>query len=396
MTGAPSRAYVRDVRTYAGAQSLLAFARLYMPDRFTLPWNRMHREVADDLTSLGKETIRLAVGAPDGYGKTSLLALALPLWAISYSRIDRILLGSDRRGSAGELLQALLNEARKNQLLRRDFPSIARLAKHAESQRHASFSPRSLSVPNVIRIRTFGPNTATSELSLDGSPTELVILDDPDYDSIDYQGHSVYTRADQFQRFFNLLSSPRYRKVSRVVCGSLNTPRGVIDQMTSYYAKNPDSNRFYKAVEEYPRSFERWFEWAEIRKECPSRAQAWLSEHRDELLDGASVLWPEHETFEELMEQRVEYGWDWFDEIKQGLPPGGCLREGFNGRQFERLEGPPQMRCQVIDDFGFRRGRPAFIPTVSGEVFLQMLPLLEEPGTPPPNATSRAYVPNTF
>jgi len=92
-------------------------------------------------------------------------------------------------------------------------------------------------------------------------------------------------------------------------------------------------------------------------------------QYHEQLLEGASVLWPEHESFEKLMRLRAERGWAWFDAYRQGHPPGGCLHAGFNRTQIYSADDA-KMDISLIDDAGYKRLPPAGYAQIEEKVAL--------------------------
>jgi len=134
------------VRREAGRQSLLAFCKLYLGDRFTLPWNTMHREAAALLVSERGGPLRLALAAPDGYGKSSLLTFAFPIWALAYGRARFIVIASHAKVAAGELLRAIDLELRGNELLRQDFGHLKTISRSSGASRSRASTARDMHV----------------------------------------------------------------------------------------------------------------------------------------------------------------------------------------------------------------------------------------------------------
>lgn len=112
----------------------------------------------------------------------------------------------------------------------------------------------------------------------------------------------------------------------------------------------------HKAVVRYPAHFDEWFRWGALYHRQtdfedltgPDAAARYLEQNREHLLEGAEVLWPEHESLEDLMLYRARRGWASFDAEKQGVPPGS---KGFSVHVGEA--GGDPTRC--TDDAGYAR-----------------------------------------
>lgn len=321
---------LQAIRTRAGDQSLTAFAKLYLGHRFNLLWNPMHTALAADLKGIGRVPLRLAVAAPDGYGKSSLLSFALILWALAYRKKRCIVLGSSTRTAAGEYLCGIDTELRRNELLKRDFPHLRDIERASGASGSRASPPRLICVPGIAKVHTIGPSSSLTEVSFEGSPPDLIVLDefDPGVDDSKVTSQTNL-RVDKLERTLHRKILDRFTEASIVVAGPLLDADGLIDRLLGPKYGGTWTQRFYPAVTSYPVDFERWFEWASIWKRDPDAGDAFLGRHRDELLEGASVLWPERESFEGLMRLRADHGWEWFDTYRQGFPPGGTVRAGL-------------------------------------------------------------------
>jgi len=88
-------------RAALSAQSPAMFVKVYLRHHFKLAPSRMHRELFDLLTeATGLRFRRLAVAAPRGHAKTTVMSLAYVLWCLLYKREMFILLVSATREQA--------------------------------------------------------------------------------------------------------------------------------------------------------------------------------------------------------------------------------------------------------------------------------------------------------
>src|SRR5687767_9985464 len=109
---------VSDVRRKKGAPSIEDFGRAYLPHYFQLPGSRMHREVAQLLEKATTERgARIAVAAPRGHAKSSLVSLTLILWCVCYQLERFIVLFSDTGNQASDLLSHVKKELEGNRRL---------------------------------------------------------------------------------------------------------------------------------------------------------------------------------------------------------------------------------------------------------------------------------------
>ncbi len=113
-------------RVETGALLPAVFARIYLGHHFKLPPSRMHKELFDMLAeSTDRRARRLAVAAPRGHAKTTVVSLAYVLWCLLYKKEMFILLVSATKEQAIQLLKAVKDELQTNPRLLTDFPEVA-------------------------------------------------------------------------------------------------------------------------------------------------------------------------------------------------------------------------------------------------------------------------------
>ena len=222
-----------SLRIRAGVESLHTFSKLYLAHRFRLPWNRMHKEVCDDLHAVGDGSpLRLALSAPDGYGESSLVSFALVIWALAYQRAKCIVIGSNSRNAAGELLGGIDTELRQNRMLQRDFPHLRTIARSSGASGSRASPPRLIAVPGMAKVHTIGPSSHLTEVSFEGARPDLFVLDEFDsgFDPLrPTDEHS--RRSDRLEQTLNRRIIDRFTEASIIVVGPLLDARGLIDRL---------------------------------------------------------------------------------------------------------------------------------------------------------------------
>jgi hypothetical protein len=343
------------IRRQTGGGSLLAFMKLHLQHRVLLPWNRMHKEISTDFDQIGSgEPLHLVLAAPDGYGKTTMTTFAMVLWMLAYKHCRCIAIGSHTRTAAGELLRSVDHELQTNQMLRTDFPHLAALQRGSGSSGSRASPPRDIYVRGVARLTTFGPTSSLGEITFEGSPPDLIILDgfeaNPEENENSNGGQSA-----KLERHIHRKILSRYTDASVIVLGTLTHANSLIDRLLKPNQSSMWTQRFYPAVDSYPANFDLWFAWAEHLRMDRAQAQYYFDEHRVQLLDGVEVLWPKHESFEQMMSLRALHGWEWFDRNRQGAPLGGCWRTSSpNGAVIQPRSGGTE-KPYILDHAGYRR-----------------------------------------
>lgn len=80
------------VRRAAGSESIARFAQTYLPAHFRLPPSPMHEQLVKMLhKATSQRGARLAVAAPRGHAKSTLVSLAFVLWCRSLASVRSFL-----------------------------------------------------------------------------------------------------------------------------------------------------------------------------------------------------------------------------------------------------------------------------------------------------------------
>ncbi|UYV13441.1 MAG: hypothetical protein NCW75_03945 [Phycisphaera sp.] len=108
-----------------GGRSPAVFARVYLDAHFALPASRMHTEMFE---MVGKATEtrgqRIAVAAPRGHAKSTVVSVAYLLWSVLYGHEPHVLLISATREQAKQHLRNVRQELQSNERIREDFPEL--------------------------------------------------------------------------------------------------------------------------------------------------------------------------------------------------------------------------------------------------------------------------------
>lgn len=99
------------------------FARLYLAHYFTSPSASFHRELMM-IVQNAKGGKRVAIAAPRGHGKSTILSLLFPLWTALFGKRRFIVLVSDTKDQANLNLAAISCELTENPRIRADFGEL--------------------------------------------------------------------------------------------------------------------------------------------------------------------------------------------------------------------------------------------------------------------------------
>ena len=166
----------RERRALAG-RSPRMFAKTYLSGHCSLPFSRMHVEIFTDLEAmLERRPGRLAIAAPRGHAKSTIITLAFLLWCVLYDREKLILIVSATRDQAVLLLKPIKDELRNNAMLLEDFPEVCR-PEGARGQPNPWRSERIL-LPNGAMIAAYGAGQSLRGAKVDKHRPGLIIADD--------------------------------------------------------------------------------------------------------------------------------------------------------------------------------------------------------------------------
>ena len=114
-----------QARRNTGAQSPQQFAEAYLQYHCNLPFSRMHEEIFFLLKEITERRDgRVAIAAPRGYAKSTIISLAYPLWCVLYGKESFVLVVSNTSDQAISRLNDIKRQLEINPLLLSDFPEI--------------------------------------------------------------------------------------------------------------------------------------------------------------------------------------------------------------------------------------------------------------------------------
>ncbi|MCI0363056.1 MAG: hypothetical protein L0219_04195, partial [Phycisphaerales bacterium] len=161
-------------RRELAAASPKAFAQTYLPHHFNKPMSRMHHELFAQLENASTaRPKRLAVAAPRGHAKTTVVSLAYALWCAVYQKEMLILMISATKDQAVALLKTIKHELQANSRLLEDFPEAAGMRPAPKPWRDNQIVLR-----NGVCIRALGANQGIRGMKHGRHRPSLIIVDD--------------------------------------------------------------------------------------------------------------------------------------------------------------------------------------------------------------------------
>lgn len=311
-----------ELRRQAASESLMVFARTYLRRHFTLPPSPMHLELVAKLEAITfrDRSARLAVAAPRGHAKSTLVSLAYVLWCAVYGRERLIYVISNTIDQAADHLANVKAELEGNELLWTDFPEVCEPP--GGKPRPKRWRSREIITRNEIKIVAFGSGSKLRGRKHGAERPSLILLDDLEHEE----------EADSPDRREKLLS---WLHQSVLNAGTTQTNFVVVGTILNYgsvLATLVDSpawwSRKYQAVVSWATNEGLWERWsnvfnhlAEHEGESGSEAARALFEaNRPAMIEGTGSLWPEKESYYDLMVMRIVMGTVAFDAEKLNNP----------------------------------------------------------------------------
>jgi predicted phage terminase large subunit-like protein len=327
------QAGISHARRSLAALSPQLFAMIYMRAYLSRPPSRMHKQVLELLCQAsGNRGCRIAIAAPRGHAKTTLVSLAYVLWSAIYRREMFILLISATREQAVGLLKNVKEQIQSNDLLRQDFPSIC--YRPGDRPVPKPWRDHQIVLSNHVCIRALGANQGLRGMRHNEHRPSLVILDDLESQELVTSAEQRQKTRDWFEKTLLKAGDP---STNILVIGTvLHQDSLLASLLEDRPGKSTGwTSRKYQAIESFSTHPELWDQWEAIlnggqlyQKGYGRQAALKFYENHKALMDeGTGVLWPELEGYYQLMLMRACEGRISFQSEKQNEPidPATCI-----------------------------------------------------------------------
>ena len=318
---------IREYRRREGERSPEKFAQIYMTKNCDRPFSRMHGEMFGLLSGMTKNRkARLAIAAPRGHAKSTIVSLVYVLWCVLYLKERLILIASNTHEQAVTLLKDIKDQLKSNHLIVSDFPEICR------GKKPTPWRDNRIQLPNGAMIRVYGAGQTPRGVKNDKDRPGLIIADDLENEE---QAQSEEQR-DKLRSWFNKsLLNTGHPETNVVVIGTILHQDSLLANLVDPDRNSGWNGKKYKAVEKFSDNPQFWERWSSIfcrreeheRNTGPEAAKLYFEANREKMLEGTEVLWPEWESYYDLMEIRVRDGLRSFQSEKQNEPidPQQCI-----------------------------------------------------------------------
>lgn len=325
-----TNALTRPFRT-AAERSVEVFTRIYLSRYAKQAPSRMHKEVYAILTeATTKRGARIAIAAPRGHAKSTLVSCAYLLWCICFKRESFIYLLSESADQARDQLSHVKQELESNELLLRDFPEACEppgMKPQPQRWRRDEIVTR-----NGVKVTALGAHSKIRGRRNRQDRPSLIILDDLENEATVLSEEQRIKLRAWFQQAVGQAGTDQ---TNLVIVGTILHYDSLLSNLLDANKSPGWITRRYQAVESWSEHPELWEKFSNIYQnqeefeslQGPEAAMAFYEANKTPMLEGTKVLWPEREDYAQLMVLRLRDGRITFDKEKQNVPinPEDCL-----------------------------------------------------------------------
>jgi len=286
-----------EIYKYLFSHDMELFGKFYFPTKINRPNSDFHKWLYNNLIytlqrDKGDLGHKLAVAAPRGYAKSSIISFILPIWSICFDRRDFIVLISETESQAEDFLTDIQNELVSNELLREHYP-------HAIGKSDKRWRQTDIVTKNDVRVLAIGAGGKLRGRAYGRVRPDLVIGDDIESrESVESEVVRIRLRNQWFRK--EVLNCGRTDGTTDfLLIGTILHEDSLLNNILS----DPlwKTKRF-QAVINWAERADLWDEWKLVfTEEGSEKAEEFFRKNEVEMLRGTKVLWPEMESYYQLM-----------------------------------------------------------------------------------------------
>lgn len=297
------------------ATDLELFAAYYFPHYCGLAFNRLHRDLFT-VKEYRERAVKRARAAPRGYAKSTLEALIEPIHDVCYGLEKYIVIFSNTEDQSIDKLKDIKTEFLTNDDLINDY-GISFGGKKPADGSFVVFAGK-----HSCKFEGFGANTEVRGKRFGAYRPTKIILDDSEHSE---EVHNEAIRKKYEDWMFQVVSKLGTKTTNIKVIGTILHAESLLAGLI----KNPAyDGQIYKAVISFAKNERLWDQWKKIYTNIDNdkrrqESDAFFEQNKAAMLDGTEVLWPEKESYLDLMKELIETGRRAFFKEKQNEPIGG-------------------------------------------------------------------------
>lgn len=288
------------------------FAKTYFPHYISPHDSVLHTYLYNRLPRLlrGRQKgVKLAIAAPRGEAKSTLVTQIFTLWCTITGNRKYIPIIMDTQHQAAAMLEAIKAELESNTRLLLDFPEACGAG--------TVWKAGVMVTSGGTKLQAFGSGRRMRGLRHGCHRPDMVICDDLEND-VNVRSRTQRDKLEEWLRTTVLKLGAADDSMDVLVVGTILHH----DSLLARLLHNPlwESARF-QAILQWPKEMALWDQWqARLINEGEAAADAFFRQHRPQMEAGAQISWPKVRTLESLMKIRARDGINAFDAELQNQP----------------------------------------------------------------------------
>lgn len=288
------------------------FAKTYFPHYISQHDSVLHTYLYERLPKMvcnDAGGTKLAVAAPRGEAKSTLVTQLFTLWCAVMGHRHYCVIIMDAQHQSSAMLEAIKAELSSNPRLLLDYPDVC--------GQGGVWKSGVAVTKGGIKIQAFGSGRRMRGLRHGALRPDLVICDDLENDE-NVQSRSQRAKLENWLRNAVLKLGPADDSMDVLVVGTVLHH----DSLLSHLLNNPlwESARF-QAIIRWPDEMPLWDQWQEcLINQGEKEADLFFQKNKKRMQAGAQLSWPQVRTLETLMKIRARDGMAAFDAELQNRP----------------------------------------------------------------------------
>ncbi len=342
-----------NLRRPVSEPSPKAFAENYLKSHYPHPDSSMHTEIFERHHTANEDRdAKIAIAAPRGHAKSTIVSLAYILWCVLYGKEDFVLIVSNTKEQAASLLSPIAEQFQVNQTLITDFPEVCQ--PEGAGKKPAPWRGNKIRLRNDAMIASYGAGQRLRGVKNGKARPGLIVADD--LENLDQV--IVEEQREKLGRWFSgTLLRAGHPGTNVIVVGTILHHDSLLANLIDNSRRPNWTGSKYRAVVSFSSRPGLWEQWSTIfrgQKDYEERsgkeaAKEFLQDHTEEMLEGTEVLWPELEDYPTLMIEREDSQIS-FQAEKQNEPldPDQCI---FSEHKFQYwdddYDGVPELLASL-------------------------------------------------
>jgi len=325
---------------------LYLFAIRYFPHYLKKPSSPLHTYLYYYLSrNLGKKNrkrgFKHAVAAPRGGSKSSVVSLIFPLWCITYNKKKFMIICSDTAGQAEDFLADIKRELEFNVKLNSDFPHI--------QGRGATWRQDEIITANDIKILSLGTGSKIRGRRFGIHRPDLLVGDDLESsDMVRSPSTRQFVRYEWFDKDAMHVGGEEGSPIDMLVVGTIIGKDALLNALLNPEEYPEWTSKRFKSVKKFSDS-DLWGEWEQLYKnrldiDRQHTARAFFLVNQKEMLENTEVLWPEGESYYDLMVIRASNKSAFITEKQNESVDSTKILIPFDDLHFKNFTSDPEMQ----------------------------------------------------